>query len=505
MSAADKVAGRVLATGGLMLATLMVTIDMTIAAVALPHMQGSLSASQEQMTWVLTSYMIATAIMTPMSGWLSIRIGRKQLFLLSTVSFVGTSMLCGMATSLPEIVLFRFLQGLSGASMMPLSQAFLLDLWPGRTAQIMAVWSGAVTAAPIFGPTLGGYLTEAFSWRWCFYLNIPVGLAGLALVYLALGRDPARRHRPFDGLGYAALVLFSGGLQLTLDRGQLCDWFDSREIWTYALLAAGSAYVFVTQALTAEHPFFPRALFRDRNFMSCVAFSVLVSGLVFASTSLLPIFMQNLMGYSAIQSGVATMPRGYGSIAAFTVSPWLIGRIGPRRTILIGWLINTVALWQMGHFDLAMTSDPIRVTGFLQAFGSALMFNPMTVLTFSTVALSLRTEAAVFSGMLRNLGGSLGIAIAEAYSVRRSAIAHEGLAQHIVPTDPLTRWALPQMADGAGGGLSAVNAEVTRQAAMIGYDAAFGSMFIVSLAIIPLLLLIRPVSQSRPIIEVVAE
>jgi DHA2 family multidrug resistance protein len=505
MSSGQSLATRVVATGGLMLATLMVTIDMTIANVALPHMQGSLSASQEQMTWVLTSYMIATAIMTPMSGWLSMRIGRKQLFLLSTASFVVTSMLCGMATSLPEIVLFRFLQGLSGASMMPLSQAFLLDLWPGRTAQIMAVWSGVVTAAPIFGPTLGGYLTEAFSWRWVFYLNLPTGLAGLALVQLGVHHEPGGRERPFDGLGYAALVLFSGGLQLMLDRGPLRDWFDSREIWTYAVIAAGSLYVFVTQTLTAKHPFFPRALFRDRNFMSCVAFAVLVSGLVFASTALLPVFMQNLMGYSALQSGVATMPRGYGSIAAFTVSPWLIGRIGPRRTILIGWIINTAALWQMGHFDLAMTSDPIRLTGFLQAFGSALMFNPMTVITFSTVAPALRTEAAVFSGMLRNLGGSLGIAMAQAFAVRRSAVAHEGLAQHIISTDPLIRWSLPHQFEAAGDGLSALNAEVTRQAAMIGYDAAFGSMFLISLAILPLLLLMRPVERGAPVIEVAAE
>jgi DHA2 family multidrug resistance protein len=505
MYSGQSLAKRVVATGGLMLATLMVTIDMTIANVALPHMQGSLSASQEQMTWVLTSYMIATAIMTPLSGWLSMRIGRKQLFLFSTAGFVGTSILCGLATSLPELVLFRFLQGLAGASMMPLSQAFLLDLWPGRTAQIMAVWSGVVTAAPIFGPTLGGYLTEAYSWRWVFYLNIPTGVAGLALVYLAVPRDLGSRERPFDGLGFAALVLFSGGLQLMLDRGQMRDWFDAREICAYALIAAGSLYVFVTQTLTAKHPFFPRAIFRDRNFMSCVAFSVFVSGLVFSSTALLPLLMQNLMGYSALQSGLVAMPRGFGSIAAFTVSPWLIGRIGPRRTIVIGWFVNTLALWQMGHFDLAMTTDPIRTTGFLQAFGSALMFNPMTVITFSTIAPGLRTEAAVFSGMFRNLAGSLGIAMAEVFAVRRSALAHEGLAQHIVAADPLIRWSLPHMFGAGDSGLSGLNAEVTRQAAMIGYDAAFGSMFLISLAILPLLLLMRPVRTGAPILEVVAE
>jgi DHA2 family multidrug resistance protein len=503
MSSEESPATRALATGGLMLATLMVTIDMTIANVALPHMQGSLSASQEQMAWVLTSYMIATAIMTPMSGWLSMRIGRKQLFLLSTLSFMGASMLCGMANSLPEMVLFRFLQGLAGASMMPLSQSALLDLWPKRTAQVMALWSGVVTAAPILGPTAGGYLTEYFSWRWVFYVNAPLGLLGFAGVYLALPRDPGGRERPFDVLGFTAIVLFSGGMQLLLDRGPSRDWFDSREICAYAVIAACSLYVFIMQTLTSEHPFFPRDLFRDRNYISCVIFAVLISGVLFASTALMPIFMQNLMGYSAIQSGVATMPRGYGSIAAFAMAPSLIGRIGPRRTILIGWVVTLVALWKMGHFDLAMTEQPIQVTGFLLAFGSALMFNPMTVISFSTIAPLLRTEAAVMSGMLRNLGGSLGIAAAEAFAVRRSAAAHERLAEHIIPSDPLIRWSLPHVFDGAGP-LSALNGEVTRQAAMIGYDAAFGSMFLISLAMLPLLVLMRP-ARRAPAIEILPE
>ena len=297
MSATDNVAVRVIATGGLMLATLMVTIDMTIANVALPHMQGSLSGSQEQMTWVLTSYIVATAIMTPLSGWLSMKIGRKRLFLISVVSFVAMSVLCGVATSLPEMVLFRLLQGFAGASMMPISQATLLDLWPRRlTAQVMAVWSAVVMAAPILGPTLGGFLTEHFSWRWVFYVNVPLGVVGFAGVWFFLPKDEGGSQRPFDVLGFAALVMFAVGLQLLVDRGHGQDWFESREIWTYAIVAVCGLYVFVMQTLTSEHPFFPRELFRDRNFSSCLVFGVLLSGVLFGSIAMLPVFMQNLMG-----------------------------------------------------------------------------------------------------------------------------------------------------------------------------------------------------------------
>jgi DHA2 family multidrug resistance protein len=506
MSATDNLAVRVIATGGLMLATLMVTIDMTIANVALPHMQGALSASQDQMTWVLTSYIVATAIMTPRSGWLSMKIGRKRLFLISVVSFVGMSVLCGIATSLPEMVVFRLLQGFAGASMMPISQATLLDLWPSRlTAQVMAVWSAVVMAAPILGPTLGGFLTEHFSWRWVFYVNVPLGAVGFAGVWFFLPKDDGGRQRPFDVLGFAALVLFAVGLQLMVDRGHGQDWFESREIWTYAIVAVCGLYVFVMQTLTADHPFFPRELFGDRNFTSCLVFSVLLSGVLFGSIAMLPVFMQNLMGYSALHSGWVSVPRGVGSVLAFCVAPWLGERLGLRRTMAVGALMNIAALWYMGHFDLAMTEGPIKSTGFLQGFGQGLMFNPMSVITFATMPAAMRTDAAVCSGMMRNLGGSIGIALASAFQIRQSAAAHESMAAGIAPSDPMIRWALPPIFNG-GDGLAGLNAEVTRQASMIGYDAAFGWMFFASVAILPLILLMRPVRrQPGDMVEVHAE
>jgi DHA2 family multidrug resistance protein len=241
MSSRQDTATRLIATSGVMLATTMNSLDSTIANVALPHIQGSLSASQDQITWVLTSYIVATAIMTPLGGWLSLKIGRKPLFLISIVGFVAASVLCGMATNLPEMVVFRLLQGFAGAAMMPISQAVVLDLWPQRLMpRVMAVWSAVIMVGPILGPTLGGFLTENFSWRWCFYINVPFGILAFAMVYAALESDSGGRERPFDFLGFAALVVATGAIQLMADRGSGQDWFDSSEIWLYAILAVGS-------------------------------------------------------------------------------------------------------------------------------------------------------------------------------------------------------------------------------------------------------------------------
>jgi DHA2 family multidrug resistance protein len=490
MSSTDSVATRVVATGGLMLATLTNALDTTIANVALPHVQGSLSASQDQITWVLTSYMVGTAIMTPLSGWLAQKLGRKQLFLISIVAFVAVSVLCGLATSLPEMVLFRFLQGFAGAAMIPLSQAAILDLWPQPLIpQVMAVWSAVVMVAPILGPTVGGWLTEHYSWRWVFYINVPVGALAFLLVSTALAPDTPGRSRPFDVLGFSALVLFTGAIQLLVDRGSTLDWFDSREICIEAVIAACSLYVFVTQTVTSRNPFFHRDLFRDRNYMSALVFSVVVSATLFSTSALLPTLMQNLLGYSAMQSGVASAPRGVGSLIALTFVPWMANRFGPRRTMAIGLLLSVAALWRMGHFDLSMNTRPIIVAGLIQGFGQGMVMNPMSVISFATLSPQHRTEAAVFGNMVRSVAGGLGISGLQVILTRQSATAHEGLAAHIVPSDPLVTWSLPHVL--GSGGLEAANAEVTRQAAMIGYDAAFGWMSIGSLLVLPLLLVMR--------------
>jgi DHA2 family multidrug resistance protein len=498
MSSVQSVASRALATGGLMIATMMNSMDSTIANVALPHIQGALSASQDQITWVLTSYIVATAIMTPFSGWLAMRIGRRPMFLASIAAFVASSILCGIATSLPEMVLFRLLQGISGAAMMPLSQAAMIDLWSYEAMpRMMAIWSAVIMVGPILGPTLGGFLTEHYSWRWVFYINVPVGLVAFGLVYLFLVHDEGGRERPFDVLGFAALVMFTGGIQLVVDRGPGLDWFDSREICIYAIVAACGFYVFIMQTLTAEHPFFHRDVFADRNFAAATFFNFCVSAMLFSTTALLPSFMQNLMGYSALQSGEASMYRGIGAVAAFTFVTPLDRRIGSRVTIVLGLLIAMAALWRMSQFDLMMTARPIKIAGFLQGLGVGLLFNPLSVLSFATLAPEHRTEAAVLGNVIRTMASSLGIAGLQAVLLRRSAVAHERLAAHIVPGDPLIGWLMPHTLDRAGG-LEAINAEVTRQGAMIAYDAIFAGMAVACLMLLPLLLILRPMkSQAK--------
>ncbi|HQN51981.1 MAG TPA: DHA2 family efflux MFS transporter permease subunit, partial [Phenylobacterium sp.] len=298
MTSPQDVANRVPITIAIMLATVMNSLDTTIANVALPHIQGSVSASQDQITWVLTSYIVAAAIMTPMSGWLADRVGRKRLYLISIAGFTIASMLCGVADSLVEIVGFRLLQGLFGAALIPIAQAILLDINPPeKHGQAMAIWGAGAILGPILGPAIGGWLTEQASWRWVFFINLPIGILAFAGVFLFISRDGGARAKPFDFLGYASLVGFIGGLQLMLDRGPGEDWFASPEIWTYLLVTIGSLWVFLVHTLTAAHPFFDRALARDRNFVTASIFGFFIGILLFSTVALLPPMMQGLMGY----------------------------------------------------------------------------------------------------------------------------------------------------------------------------------------------------------------
>ena len=473
-----------------MLATLTYTLDSTIANIALPHMQGSISASGDQMVWVLTSYMVAGAVMTPLSGWLSLRIGSKLLFQISTLAFMLTSMLCGAATSLPQIVAFRVLQGIAGASLLPLSQSLMFDMWPAkRIPVLMAIWSGVVTAAPIIGPTLGGYLTDTLSWRWAFYVNVPLDLAAAATVQIFLAHEDGGK-RPFDWLGFIGIVMFSVGIQLTMERGEIKDWFDSTEIQIEATLAALGLYLFLLQMFTARHPFFSRGLFRDRNFNFSMVMTLLLGTTLFASAAFLPVMMQQLFGYSATHAGYVSMPRGYGSLLAFLFAPFLIGRIGARSTMLIGICISVVSLWQMGHFALVMDESSLELSGFLQGAGSGLAFNPMSVLTFATLSGTRRTEASVVGNMMRSISGSLGIAFYATLQLRQTETLRGHMVSHVVPGDLLTDMRLPELASDPG--LAALSAEVNRQAAMIGYNTAFGYMCLSSLLMLPIVFMMRP-------------
>jgi DHA2 family multidrug resistance protein len=501
MASARDIENRRPITASLMLATLMNTLDSTIANVALPHIQGSVSAAQDQITWVLTSYIIALAIMTPLSGWLAQKIGRKRMFLMSIFGFTVASMLCGVATSLPEIVVFRLLQGIAGASMMPLSQSVMLDIFPPRQIpQVMALWSSAVILGPIIGPALGGWLTEDLSWRWVFYINLPVGILAFLGLNAFMDDDPGGRERPFDFLGFGALAAFVGGFQLMLDRGPGQDWFSSKEIWIEATTAAIGLWVFIIQTITARQPFFHRALALDRNFATTTVFGFCTGALLYASSSLLPSMMQNLLGYSVLQSGYASMPRGLGTLIAFLSVPTLLQRFGARRVLLAGLVLSIYALWRMSRFDLMMTVWPIVISGLIQGLGTGLLFAPLTSLAYVTLSPVHRTEGTVVATMIRSLGSSVGISVMQAGVISQSAMAHSVLSADIQPSNPVFRSVNPAAMNPDNPlGMALLNAEVSRQAGMIAYDAVFGMMIGMVVFMIPLLLLLRPPALPPPV------
>ena len=493
MSSARDIENRIPITAGLMLATLMNTLDGTIANVALPHIQGSVSAGIDQITWVLTSYIIATAIMTPLSGWLSQKIGRKTMFLVSIGGFTIASMLCGIATSLPELVAFRILQGIAGASLMPLSQTMILDLYPPeQVPKVMSLWSAAVIVGPIVGPSLGGWLTEQLSWRWVFFINLPIGLMAFLGVWLFISPDRGGRARKFDFLGFGTLVLFIGAIQLMLDRGPSLDWFSAPEIWAELLLALVGLWIFTVHTMTAKQPFFDRALMRDRNFLTASVFGFFIGILLFSTMALLPPMMQGLMGYPVLTSGLVSMPRGLGSFVAMFLVGQLVGRVDTRAILMTGLSLNAVALWMMMGFDLSMNADLIMISGVIQGLGIGLIFVPLSTLAFATLAPSLRAEGSGVYTLIRNLGSGVGISIMNALVVSNTQTMHAAMAGKINPSDPAIAASLAGRFDlNSVQGLLSLNAEITRQATMVAYVDDFKLMLIITIACMPMLLLMR--------------
>jgi len=508
MASAKDIANRVPITACLMLATVMTSLDSTIANVALPHIQGSVSASQDQITWVLTSYIIATAIMTPLTGWLSVRIGRKQMFLISIAGFTAASMLCGIASSLPEIVAFRLLQGACGAALVPLSQAVLLDIFPPeRIGQMMAIWGAGAIMGPILGPVIGGWLTDNLTWRWVFFINLPVGVLGFFGLWLFMDSKVEGQSRPFDFLGFGALVLFIGGFQLVVDRGPTQDWFASSEIWTEAIISAIGLWLFIVQTLTARQPFFDRALLADRNFVTCTVFGAFVGVFLFSTMALLPPMLQNLMGYSVFDSGLVTMPRGVGSFVAMFVVGQMIGRFDTRAILLLGLSLNAYAMWRMTQWDISMGSGDIVWTGVVQGLGIGLLFTPLSALAFATLDASHRPEATSVYTLMRSLGSSIGISSMQALLTSNTQTVHSTMASQVQRGNPVVSAGLPPPFDPATpSGLQALNGEVTRQAAMVAYVDDFKLMLLMTFALMPLLFIMRtPRLRTQEMSHVVAD
>lgn len=481
---------RPMLTVSIMLATLMQTLDSTIANVALPHMQGSLSASQDEITWVLTSYIVAAAIATPLTGWLSDRLTVKRLLTLSIVGFTVASALCGLSETVAQIVVSRLLQGVFGAALVPLSQSILLDVNPReKQGQAMAVWGMGVMVGPIIGPTLGGWLTESYSWRWVFFINLPIGMLALAGVAAFLPAKEPKHGVTFDVFGFATLALAIGALQAMLDRGEQLDWFGSKEIVTEALLAAISFAFFVVHTATAgKVSFFKRELLRDPNFAVGTFFIFVVGAVLYATRALIPPMLQNLMGYPVATAGLVTAPSGAGTMVAMLLAGKLLRRVDARLILLAGMGISALALWQMMHYTIVLSASDIVWPGVIQGFGLGLVFVPLSTLTFSTLTAELRADGTATYSLMRNIGSSIGISIVQTLMTRYTQVSHADLAAHVTVFDSTVRTLL---ASGSKLGIALLDQGITQQAAMIAYVDDFKLMFIATLLAIPLLVLIR--------------
>lgn len=489
---------RPLITFSIMAATIMQALDSTIANVALPQMQGTLSATQDQMGWVLTSYIIAAAIMIPLTGWLAGRFGRKKVFLISIVGFTLTSALCGISTSLPEIVLFRLLQGISGAALVPLSQAVLFDINPPENhGRAMAIWGVGVTLGPVLGPVLGGWLTEDYSWRWVFFINVPIGI--IAFLGLSASMPETKKlFSRFDFFGFATLSLCIGALQLFLDRGEIKDWFNSSEVIVEAMVACIALYYFLVHSFTHPRPFLSPALFADRNFVTANIFIFLIGVVLFATLALIPSMLQNEMGYPVIISGLVTAPRGAGTMIGMMVVGRLIGRMDARAIMATGLGLTAFSLWQMTNFDLLMNEKLIVISGLIQGFGIGLVYVPLSTVAFGTLPPSLRNEGTAFFNLLRNLGSAIGISVVVTLLTRNTQIMHATLAEHITPYNLNSPAFLSSHIDpNSHSGIAALNHMITNQAAMIAYINDYKLMMVLTIAVIPLLILLRPPVQSQ--------
>jgi MFS transporter, DHA2 family, multidrug resistance protein len=489
-------------TATIICACVMQGVDTTIVNVCLPHIQGSLSASQDQISWVLTSYIVSSAIMMPLTGWLAGRFGVKYIFMASVIGFTLVSAACGAAANLSELVIFRILQGICGAGLVPLGQATLFTIYPReKHGYAMAIFSTGAMMGPIVGPTLGGWLTENLGWRWCFYINLPVGaLCALGILFFVRQTGNVRRD-PFDAFGFAMLSLGVGTLQLMLDRGQLKDWFHSSEIWIEATISGLCFYLLVVHTITTgERSFVNRELLKSPNF---VAGSVLMFGvgmILSGTLALMPSMMQVLLNYPVFDAGWMMAPRGFGTMLAMFIVARLINKVDNRWFILVGFLLTAASLWQMTGFSLQMGSGPLIFASFAQGFGLGCTFVPLNLLALSGLPHHILAQGTAIRALMRMLGGSIGIAVLEMQLVQNTQIVHSRLMEWLRPDNPLAQapFLAAPFSLTTPSGIAALNHEVTRQAAMIGYIDDFALMLLVILGALPLLLLVRGPRRQVP-------
>ena len=489
---------RMLVTICTILATLMQSLDSTIANVALPYMQGTMSASQEEINWVLTSYIVAAAIMTAPTGFLASRFGRTRLFVVAVTGFTIASALCGLAESLGQIVMFRIMQGMFGAALVPLSQSVMYELYPPeQRAKAMGLWTMGVMMGPICGPILGGWLTDNYSWRWVFYINVPFGILTAFGLLAFLKESPSSGSARLDWLGFGTLSLAIGSLQMMLDRGETLDWFNSREIILEGLIAAIAFYVFLVQFFLAPRPFLSPKLFADQNF-TIGAFLYAIMGLImYASLALLAPYLQTLMNYPVALAGIALAPRGAGLMIAALICGRVMGKINARLLVGTGFVVGAYALREMTLWTPDISEARVMTVGFIQGISIGFLAIPINIIAFATLPSVIRTEATSIYSLMRNLGSAIGISITGALLQTNTQINHALIAEGITPFNrALQHGAVGQIWDtGSVHGMTLLNEQVTQQARIIAYIDDFKLMLVLAIIVLPLLLFVR---TSRP-------
>lgn len=484
-------------TLALMLGTIMQVLDTTIANVALPHMSSSLGASQNEITWVLTSYIVAAAIATPLTGWMSDRLGQRRLFLGAVIGFTVASALCGIASSLPEMVVFRVLQGICGAMIAPLAQTVLLNINPReRIGQAMAIYGMGIMVAPIIGPSLGGWLTETFDWRWVFLVNVPVGALCVAMLLFFMPQTEVKNRR-FDFFGFGMLALGVGALQLMLDRGAENDWFHSVETWIELGIVIAGLWVFLVHSLTAKQPFVDLKMFKDFNFSLGSVLMGVMGITLFSGLALLPPMLQNLMGYSVIFTGLLMAPRGAATLVSMMIVGRTSGKVDPRVMMLIGAVLMSYSLWQMTSFSPDMDYWPVIITGALQGFGMGFLFVPLSTMAFATIAPSMRADATAMFALVRNMGQGIGISLVSVVLSSMMQVNHAELAERLTVDSMAVQTQMPGLISGNAQILAVINGLVQKQSAMLAYLDDFWLMLILSLASIPLILLLRGAKKDK--------
>jgi DHA2 family multidrug resistance protein len=493
---------RALITICLMIATLMQALDSTIANVALPYMQGSLSASYDQITWVLTSYVVMAAIMTAPVGWLSARFGRKNLFITCLIGFTITSMLCGIAGTLVQMVIYRLLQGAFGAALVPLSQSTMLDIYPPeQRGSAMSIWGMGVMVGPILGPTLGGYLTSDFNWRYVFFVNLPIGIVAILGLLFLMPKVTPRSTNRFDWTGVAVLSLGLATLQIALDRGEELDWLNSSEVIACFVLAGLGFYLFVTHMITARNTFIPRAVFLDKNFVAALITMLSVGMVLLASSALLAPFLENLGNYPVASAGLVMAPRGGGTMFAMLVSGRLTNKIDPRLLMLFGYILLGSSIYMQEGWTPSDSVPYMMFTIVLQGAGLGFVFLPLQVVAFYTMSAELRTQGTSLLSLVRNVGSAIGISLTSALLDHQTQYEHADLAQYVTPfSRPLqVGGSISRMLNPASpAGASMLNSMIQTQAQIIAYIDDYKFLLITTIpAMACLFLMSRPANAQH--------